>query len=383
MGTAAALGAEIVEELDALEPLAAGWDDLAVRCARPYCLHGWLSAWWRHAAPPDARLQVVVVTEDHQLIGVAPLFLTRERLGLRTLRPMGWPICHDVQPLAASGREPAVAAAVSQALAAGRSPPDLLAFDGIDGGSRWPADLADAWPGGQATLLTRYELPTFSLSLPEGLEYETWFAGKSRSFRKNLGYNRRRFVRRGGRFRMVTPETLEPDLRAFGRLHRGRWERRGGSGYLSDRAERVLAAAGRALVGTGRFRLWSLELDGEVVSSHLALRAGAAYVYWLGGFDERYAVLSPSMLGILALVEDAFACGARGIDFGSGSAEWKVRLADDEGTLAWRRVVPPGRRHAVTRLSLAPGQWRRELSNRLPGEVSAGVLALERRLRGR
>jgi len=374
------LRTDVLEEPHALEQVTQAWDRLAVRRSRPFSCPAWLRAWWRHAAPRDARLRVVVVRDGDEVIGIAPWFLTRDRLGVRALRPMGWPICQGVEPLASDGRELEVATATGNALAAGQPPPDVVAFDGIDRRSPWPGDLARAWPGGHAATLTRYELPTFSLSVPEGLGSESWFASKSRHFRTKLGYNRRRFLREGGSFRLATAETLDSDLEAFARLHRARWESRGGSTYLSEPVERLLAEAGGALIAAGRFRLWSLDFGGEIISSHVALRAGTECAYWLGGFDARYAAMSPSLLGILNVVEDALDAGARRIDFGAGSANWKLRFADDEGTLAWRRVVPQGHRHALARLSLAPGQWRRAAAKRVPVEWQTVVVSLERRI---
>jgi CelD/BcsL family acetyltransferase involved in cellulose biosynthesis len=374
------LRTEVLDEADALERMAPAWDRLAVECSRPFCAPAWLCAWWRHVAPDDAQLRFVVVNEGEDLIGVAPWFLTSERFGLRTLKGIGSPISRSVEPLAAPRRELEVARAIAAALAASPSAPDVLCFDGIDGGSRWPGDLARAWPGGPAAMLTRYELPTSSLSLHGEAGFASWFAGKSRNFRKDLRRDRRRFELRGGRIRLATTQTLEPDLEAFARLHRRRWEHRGGSMFLSDDVERMLADAARALVPLGRFRLWSLEIGNEIISSHLALTAGSEYSYWLTGFDERYAKLSPSILGTLVIVEDAFACGAQRIDFAGGIADWKSRFAAVDGTVAWRRVVPRGRRHALTRLGLAPGQWRRAAAKRLPAELRSGVVSLERRI---
>jgi len=374
------LTTEVFEEIDALEPIARGWDRLAIECSRPFCAPAWLCAWWRRAAPSEARLRVVAVTDGDRLIGVAPWFTASERLGVRALRGIGAPISRSVEPLAAPGREVEVAEAIAETLAASANPPDVVCFDGIDDHSRWPGDLARVWPGGPAAILTRYESPMSALSLRDEADFSSWFAGKSRNFRKDLRRDRRRFEQRGGRVRLTTPETLERDLDAFARLHRARWNNRGGSVFLSQAVERMLIDAGQVLVPLGRLRLWSLEIGDEIISSHLALTAGTEYGYWLTGFDDSYAKLSPSILGTLTIVEDAFACGAQRIDFAGGVADWKRRFTTIDGTVAWRRVVPRGRRHALTRLGLAPGQWRRRAAKHVPDELRTEVLSLERRI---
>jgi len=374
---------EIIEDLEGADRLAADWDRLTVQCSRPYCAYAWLSSWWRHVAPKDACLRVVVVTEGSAVVGIAPWYQTRDRLGVRMLRPLGWPTCSRVEPLAVPGRELEVASGVAAALAAAPDAPDALAFEGVERSSKWPGDLARAWPGGRAATLTRYEQPFLSLTLADHAGYASWFGAKSHHFRSKLGYQRRRFLREGGRFRLATTESLEQDLHAFVQLHRARWEARGGSAYLNQQVERMIADAGPSLLLSGRLRLWTMEIDTEVIAARLALWAGSQYACWLGGFDERYAKLSPSMLGFLAVAEDAFACGADRIDLGAGSTDWKRRFADTEGTLAWRLIVPRGHRHAATRLTLAPGQWRRAMATRVPDEMRTSVVALERRIRSR
>jgi CelD/BcsL family acetyltransferase involved in cellulose biosynthesis len=120
----------------------------------------------------------------------------------------------------------------------------------------------------------------------------------------------------------------------------------------------MLLDAGRTLLPAGRFRLWSLDLGGEIISSHLALVAGQEYAYWLSGFDERHARVSPSLLGALAVVEDAFASGADRLDLGLGDYGYKARFADGADTQEYLRIVPRGRRYPLARARVAPGQLR-------------------------
>jgi CelD/BcsL family acetyltransferase involved in cellulose biosynthesis len=381
MNASGTLRTQVIEDPAALDALAAPWDRLAVACSRPYCAPAWLAAWWRHVAGRPARLRLVVVRDGADVIGIAPCFMTIGRLGVRTLRPLGCAVSHGLEPLAVPGREVAVARAMAETLAGAPASPDVIAFDGVEGGSRWPGDLARVWPHGPAAMLTRYELPSVALSLREYPDYGAWFAGKSRNFRHSLRKRQNRFARAGGRVRMATAATLEADLRALVRLHRARWDPRGGSAFISDAVEQMLMEAAPTLLTAGRLRLWSLDVSGDVISSHLALTAGSDYAYWLTGFDERHGAVSPSLLGTLAIVEDAFATGAGRVDFAGGDTHWKTRFADVEGTLAWRRVVPRGPRHARSRLVLAAGQWRRAVAERVPEDARARVVGVERRLR--
>ena len=232
---------EVLEELDALEPFARGLGSPRRRVLAPVlrpCLalrmvaargasRGAPSRGRGHGAGPPDRGRAVV----HHL--GAPRGPRTSRASARRSRAASsrWPLRVARWRSPGDRRDP---------LAVSANAPDVVCFDGIDDRSRWPGDLAGVWPGGPAAILTRYESPMSSLSLRGEAGFSSWFAGKSRNFRKDLRRDWRRFQHRGGRVRMVTPETLERDLCAFARLHRARWDNRGGSVFLSRAVERML-----------------------------------------------------------------------------------------------------------------------------------------------
>jgi CelD/BcsL family acetyltransferase involved in cellulose biosynthesis len=369
-------GATILDDTRLVEPVLGAWDALAARCGKPFSAPQWLMAWWANARPPGAELRIVVVGNADQLIGVMPMFLDTSRAGLRALRPLGAGACQRVEPLALPGTERYVAARLARVLASATTPPDVIQFEGIDRTTRWPALLAQQWPGMRAIRLVRQDVPAPTVHL-DGDSFDGWLAGKSRNFRHDLGKKRRRFERRGGRIRMVTGETLEADLRGFSRLHRARWDWRGGSAAMTSRMDAMLLAAGRALGPGERFRLLSLDLDGEVVSSHLSLSVGGEYGYWLAGFDDRYGELSTSLLGAVAVVQDAFECGAQRVDLGSGALPYKLRFATDHDVLTYEHVVPVAPRALLVAITLAPGQFRRFAKQHTPPQASERLKAIE------
>ena len=61
---------QVFDSVDALEPIVAQWDELAVQFERPYCAPAWILGWWRHAAPDNARMRVVVARDGDRLLGV-------------------------------------------------------------------------------------------------------------------------------------------------------------------------------------------------------------------------------------------------------------------------------------------------------------------------
>jgi CelD/BcsL family acetyltransferase involved in cellulose biosynthesis len=334
--------ADMVDDAEALEAIAEPWDRLAVERRRPYCAPGWMLAWWRDAAPRPAGLRTLVLRRGGSVLGIAPFFIDGERDGRARYRMLGSGAFRE--PLAAEGAEDSVAAAVAHA-------------------------LADAWPGPRRPLLLRQEeMPVPTLQI-EGT-FDDWFATKSSHFRAQMRRYRRQLEARGGSVRQAEPHELERAVEAFGRLHRARWEGRGGSSVLNAGVDRMLHRAAERLPPS-RFRLWLIEIDGEIVSTHLFLAAGGEVAYWLGGFDEQIGVQGLSMVTVLAAVEQAFILGDRRLDLGAGAQPYKYRFADGEERLERMALVPRTSGSARVRARLLAERLRREASERAPAQVKA------------
>ena len=73
------------------------------------------------------------------------------------------------------------------------------------------------------------QTPTLSL---DGRSFDDWMQSKSSNFRSQMRRMRRQLADDGGVVRMSDAGSdLERDIDAFMRLHLGRWEERGGSGW--------------------------------------------------------------------------------------------------------------------------------------------------------
>jgi len=371
--------ATLLSDLEAIAPFHQDWDALAVECARPYCVPAWMLAWWRHVAPQGAELRVVAVHDGDALIGIAPFFAEP-----RPHLPTRWRILaagtsHRVQPLARRGRERDVARAVAGALAGAYPYPEMLSFENVEAESGWHRLLAEFWPGAQRPWVTRRwsgPAPTVRLT---GLTFDDWLGTKSHNFRNQSRRLRRRMESRGARFRAVQTEAeLDWALAELTRLHHARWEDRGGSVALTPAVGRMLADAGRALLGGGRLRLVVIEAGGRAISVQLLVAAGGELSYWNGGFDEEWADTQPAMRALVAAVEDAFARGEDRLDLGGGGEHYKRRLADGADILETALLVPRGGRYGLTRAQLMPRTVGRAVATRLPEDARERLRRLRR-----
>jgi CelD/BcsL family acetyltransferase involved in cellulose biosynthesis len=344
-----ALRCEIATTGEQLEQLVPAWDALADATGAPATLGSWHAAWWRTLAPPGAALRVVAVRDGRRLVGIAPFLAVRARGGQPQLRLLGTPATHRVGTLALPAHAGAVEAHAAAALSALRPSPGYVAFDGSDAAEQGPERLRAGWPGRREPwLLTQKRAPAPVMELSDA-DFDAWLMRKSKNFRKQVRRFRRKLDEAGGVVRMArTTEELDRDVDAFVRLHLARWEDRGGSS-VDPRIGDLLRDAGRALLPAERFRLWTIEVDGRAISSQLFLAAGGRALSWNGGFDPAATELQPSLLGILAGVEDCFRRGERSIDLGGGAHEYKLRLADADRPLVWAGLVPRDRRYPLNR----------------------------------
>ena len=372
------LRGELLSDLAALERLHARWDALAVSGSRPYCAPAWMLAWWRHAAPPGALLRAAAAFDGDDLVGIAPFWAAPRRRGAR-YRILAAGTAARLEPVAEAGREKEAAVAFAEALAGAQPRPALFRFEQVPADSPWPGLLAAAWPGGAARVARDEPVPAPTAQLGQG-SFEAWLGSKSSNFRQQVRRTRRKLDAAGARFRLTKDvQELATDLRAFSALHHARWRERGGSAALSPELERMLEDAGAELLTAGRFRLWSLDAEGETISSQLFVAAGGEVAYWLGGFDERWAGQRPALQTLVAAIEDAFARGDARADLGPGGQDYKYRLADGEDTLVTVDIVPRGRAYALTRLELRARRGARVAARRVPPGARARLRALVRR----
>jgi CelD/BcsL family acetyltransferase involved in cellulose biosynthesis len=365
-----ALVPTLIDDVQGLHELRAGWDALAVAARRPYCAPAWMLAWWQHVPSAHAALRAVAVHDGPDLVALAPYYAER-RAGRPTVyRVLAAGTSHRVEPVARPGTEREAAHAIAATLGAASPRPALLSFETVDHRVGWCGLLSEAWPTRRrpVPLLTWTEpAPTISL---EAESFAAWLQGKSRNFRSQAGRLRRRLEGQGAQFRLAsTPDELERGLADFARLHYARWEDRGGTVALTPAVEAMLMEAGRELLTDGRMRLHSIEVDGQTISSHLFVAAGGEVAYWNGGFDERFAAEKPSMQALLAAVEEGFGRQDRRMDLGGGGQDYKYRLADGEDLVESAQLAVRDRGYPVTRAQLAPRQARSAIGRRLPDDA--------------
>jgi CelD/BcsL family acetyltransferase involved in cellulose biosynthesis len=347
------------------------WDALAEAARLPSMTWSWVTGWLQHLAPPDALPRIVAVQDDQRLVGLAPFFVTRGAGSRADFRLPSGDFGGQAEPLAEPGREWEVAEAITAVLSEASPRPDTIALDALPICSHWVTTLRHSWPGSVQPFV-RWHVVNGSLSTSvAGHTLDSWLATKSSHFRERARKARRRFERAGGTHRLATPDTIEADVATLMRLHATRWQANVSS--VTRRTAEIsamLRAVGRT-VGSDRFRLRVLELDGEPVCAYLAIAAGGELLGLTGGWDERWGRLSPFLVYAVYLIEDAVERGDLRIDLGPGTQAYKNRVAEANNPVGSAILLPPSSRLPLTALQVAPMLVRdtaRQIAKRTLGE---------------
>lgn len=380
------IATELITEFSAVDPLEAEWDELAVAAQLPMMSPACVLAWWRHMAPKTAQARIVAVREGERLVGLAPFYIDpaarRARLDIRL---PGIELAGRLAPLAAAGRESEVANALAGALAGSRPGADVVALEGSPTSTSWASALRTSWPGHIRPLSSSYSVHSCPIVSLRGESYAVWLAGKSSNFRSQMRRLGRQFAAAGGTTRSSTVDTLASDVDVFMRLHASRWEGRGESHLLTarDAVAETFLDMGRRLLESERFRLRLLEIDGEPICAQLFLAAGGRVLYVNGGWDERFARLKPSMVGILSMIEEAFERGEQCLDLGVGDQPYKGRFADRDEPVAWTILLLPRARLPLTCARVLPTIANTHLRSAIKRNVPAAQLRRYRQMRSR
>lgn len=378
----------VVERIEDLDRYVTGWDGLACAARQPLAAPGWLLAWWQSSAPPGALLRIVLLEDDDgSLVGVAPFFANPGRFGRWDYRLMGAPITQGRELLSARGWDVALAAALARVLGEVEPAPSIVAFEAIRAGSEWPELVAGSYRSRLRPRVVRRLVQSAPVVTLSAGSFDGWLAGKSANFRQQLRRTRRHLEAAGGRLRTSDAAHLAADVAAFLRLHRARWDWRGGSS-LPASMDALLVDAGARLVLGDRMRLWIAELDGHAIGAGLFIAGGGEVAYVNGGFDEEHAQLKPTLLVIAAAIEDAFERGDHRVDLGGGGQPYKWRFADSDDPITWASLRMRDASYPVTAAQMLGGDvrwWARTAFRRMPEDCQAKIEEMRSRVlhRGR
>jgi CelD/BcsL family acetyltransferase involved in cellulose biosynthesis len=323
-----------LEELNALRP---HWDELLTQypAATTFCTWEWLTCWWQSFAG-SRQLLVLALFDSASLVGLAPLSISKERVGwlsLRVLRLMGDGsgdsdnLDLPVRP----GYETIFAETLLQYLNQLSPRWDIGLFDTFPVNSLLAGALSELL-GSSPWTLFEYSSKSSAIFLPES--WEVYNRTISAEERKNLiRYHRRLQARYSTRiYRCTRPLEVDVALEALFRLHQGRWrsEEQLGSFGSSERRDFYIRLS-QCLLARRWLELWVLELNGEIAAVQFAFRYRERVFQLQEGYDHTRRSDRPGYVLRGEVLKQLISEQVRYYDFLGGEDSYKLRWGAREG----------------------------------------------------
>ncbi len=347
----------MLTEVAELERLAESWDRLAVDQSRPRSAPDWVIAWCRHLLPRRARLRVIAVWEGDTLVGIVPLFVHRNPLGLCKYQLAGTGVLYGVEPLVRSGADETVMPVVARVVSRLVPHPDVVDLDCVRGAHRWTRLASEEWTGADPWVVTT-DVTAPQIWLGDG--YGEWLDARSRTFRKTL-----RTLERKLRAEGFEPKSHRDAASVVERLsvlsaqYESRRRARAGAGLLFDhRVRAMIRDAAVNLDGAGRVCLVTWERPGRVAATLFGMGAGSELSVWVSGFDPAWSDLSPGIVNMATMAAQAAEAGSDVLDLGPGEEPYKARFSDRSRRLEHSVLSGRNRWPLHTPAQLLSPAWR-------------------------
>jgi CelD/BcsL family acetyltransferase involved in cellulose biosynthesis len=377
--TSGRIGFEIIDDPSRLDALEAEWGRLWARTAGRRFSHGftWRAEGWRTTgAPLGRRLRVLVMRLDGEAELIWPLAI-RRTLGLWRVAVALGPEFTDYDPLlVADGPDAAAHIRAAWAWLCARGLADMLTAPRVRHDSELHAALA-----GLAAARTVVTLPSPYVSWDGYADWDAYWRSRSKNTRSAFRRRARRFEGLGRvEFQIIDDPQEYESLLDWTLREKLAWlDRQGLYSHFMHRREfgAFLSGIGSRRPAEGRWMMFALKLDGQVVSTKL------------GGLDERrfeafIAVNDPAFatysVGSIMLAETLKWLMARGLeyDFRIGAEPYKFDWATGE-CAATNYLLPTGPWGEACLMAIAAMREARGARDRLRATVPAN---LRRRLKG-
>ncbi|MCH8491119.1 MAG: GNAT family N-acetyltransferase [Oceanicaulis sp.] len=208
---------------------------------------------------------------------------------------------------------------------------------------------------------------------------EAWFSARRVSHRshfKKMDQRRRKAEREFGAVRVVFGDPLGERYAAL-KAWKSAQYRASGLLDLFDVSWIDAVLAGTAARAFGPFRglVASLYLGDELAAVEMGMAAGGVYHSWIPAYDPRFASVSPGLLLLHGILEQAQALGIERVDLGRGEQAYKAYYTDYETPLSTGRALRPGVAAA------GAGLWAmaETASSILPEPLASAPVRLRRR----
>lgn len=320
------------------------WNELVHRSGSDtlFLTWEWQSTWWRHLGEGQLLLLGFRAEADGRLVGIAPLFFSRQPEGKVAIHQVG---CRDVSDyldlIVEQGQEDAVYTAFMEYLEGEAPHWDLMDLCNLPQRSPTPARLRDlAQARGYQTLIEVEDVCPI-IDLPE-----TWDDYLDTLSRKQRHEVRRKLRKADAeadtRFVIVGPEhDLKSAMEVFIELHQKSTPEK--DQFMDPVMQRFFFEVSQALQQQGWLQLTFVEMNGQKSASLLNFDYGGDILVYNSGYDpDQFSQLSPGIVVTARCIEHAIALGRKRFDFLRGDEVYKYRFGAQDTEIRRLIVAKPG-----------------------------------------
>lgn len=353
------------------------WDDLVLESSANclFLAFDWMYTWWMTLSA-DRKLHLLTVRDrDGRLIAIAPMTSRppryKELKPFRVLEFLGsGNVGSDyLSILIRDGYEDAALSVVADSLAKSKMVLDLSL---VERTSTVMIKLAiQLSQRGWDTDRTALSFSPF-ISLYR-YNWESYLSSLSTSHRRNF---RKKLKRVEDDFDVSfeyvqTESQREAALRILVELHLKRWNNRGGSNALHNKALVAFHTRVSQLALMGNYlRLYVLRLDDMPAAAVYGFDYNGVFYYYQAGFDPAFSAYSVGLLALGLTIRASMDRGLREFDMLHGEEEYKYLWAEDAHELVRLDLFPPSILGTVCRFAMSSRKYlKKAIWPRLPASV--------------
>lgn len=330
------VSASVIRTTAELHKLGPEWEELVRRthCDNIFLSFEWLSEWWTHFGQGHDLFVATVRDDWGRLVALAPLYISRQagpfrirRLGFLGDRLVG---SDQLDFLVDRACMPAALECLRDFLSVCRWEWDYIELSDSCADSVALTAFQENMEAASMTARTVSSSLCPYLRLPQTTE-EYW-ANLRPKLRKNLKYYAR-MLEREGQVEVVSVEhALEiedafDDLLHLHQLRFAQQDRR--SAFLNPKVAKFHHATFKALCGTGRARIYFLNVQRKRIAALYGFSTGRKFSYYQSGADPAYSRFSVGILLISSVIQAAIQAGHTEFDFLRGNEPYKQLWAND------------------------------------------------------
>ena len=322
-----------ITDIDELDQLAHDWNELLTCCSAshvPFLRHEYLSAWWKFLGGGEWSqgdlFTVVAFEEDHQLVGIAPLFFSNNLEGDPALLLLGSIEISDYLDLIVpTPKIPDFLDALLELLDSDQAPPwELLDWYNIpEESTMLPHLKAAAEKRGWNYTQQRLQ-PCPYILLPG--DWETYLGSINKKQRHEIRRKMRRAEQseQAVRWYIVEDEQqLDDEIDDFLSLMAQDPEK---DRFLTEVMRSQMHAAVHAAFNAGWLQLAFMEVDGQKAAGYLNFDFADHIWVYNSGLDFQFRSLSPGWVLLGHLLKWANENKRTSLDFMRGDEAYKYRF---------------------------------------------------------